>query len=423
MKLLLALTLLGAIVVGGCPAGLVEQVLVNAKISASTSRGAAPLTVVFSAGNSVSPNGGTLTYKWDFDDGTTSTEANPIHEFEEPGRYIVKLTVTDSAGDVGIATLDVRVEGQGVVAVIATDTNSGTAPLTVSFDATQSISPEDQIIDYHWDFGDSGESYDGQTTHKFNFDGVYEVTLTVRTAGGLEATTRTTITVGSANGSLQFDGSSFATLPPTSAAAGALDGYTFEAWVKAEADGGTLATVGSGALRIALDPGANQVAAEVGGQSIVATALDMVRVWHHIAVVYEPPAPVEEPNGGEEPGGEVPGGTSDDGRLTIYIDGVPLGTGAVSGTLPTGSVLLGTGFRGKIGEVRLWNAARSAAQLGGTFSLRLAGGESGLIGYWPLTDGSGQTLINRVFTPHGTLGASQAVETTDPAWSAEGPPL
>ena len=32
---------------------------------------------------------------WDFGDGSTSTEQNPIHTYEEDGTYSVSLTVTD----------------------------------------------------------------------------------------------------------------------------------------------------------------------------------------------------------------------------------------------------------------------------------------------------------------------------------------
>ena len=34
-------------------------------------------------------------YQWSFGDGFSSTAQNPIHDFEEAGTYIAKLTVTD----------------------------------------------------------------------------------------------------------------------------------------------------------------------------------------------------------------------------------------------------------------------------------------------------------------------------------------
>ena len=39
-----------------------------------------------------------LTYAWDFGDGTTSTETNPSHTFDEPGTYTVTLVVSNAAG-------------------------------------------------------------------------------------------------------------------------------------------------------------------------------------------------------------------------------------------------------------------------------------------------------------------------------------
>jgi PKD repeat protein len=63
-----------------------------------TDEGKAPLTVQFKA----DVEGGTppLSYLWKFGDGSPdSTEANPKHTFQKPGKYRVDLEVKDSAGD------------------------------------------------------------------------------------------------------------------------------------------------------------------------------------------------------------------------------------------------------------------------------------------------------------------------------------
>ncbi|MBW6409647.1 collagenase [Clostridium weizhouense] len=39
-----------------------------------------------------------VSYKWDFGDGNTSTEKDPIYTYKKPGNYTVKLTVLDSRG-------------------------------------------------------------------------------------------------------------------------------------------------------------------------------------------------------------------------------------------------------------------------------------------------------------------------------------
>ncbi len=64
--------------------------------------GASPLTIQFSGDQSTDPDGDNLTYLWSFGDGTTSTEANPVHTFDVNGgqatSFIVTLTVNDEAG-------------------------------------------------------------------------------------------------------------------------------------------------------------------------------------------------------------------------------------------------------------------------------------------------------------------------------------
>ena len=52
-----------------------------------------------------------LTYFWDFEDGETSTERNPVHSFPGPGTYPVTLTVTDTDGATASRTHDVTIGG------------------------------------------------------------------------------------------------------------------------------------------------------------------------------------------------------------------------------------------------------------------------------------------------------------------------
>lgn len=48
---------------------------------------------------SLDSDGYIVEWFWDFGDGITSTQENPIHQFKEGGKYSVRLTVTDDNGD------------------------------------------------------------------------------------------------------------------------------------------------------------------------------------------------------------------------------------------------------------------------------------------------------------------------------------
>ncbi|MEO1449548.1 MAG: PKD domain-containing protein, partial [Bacteroidota bacterium] len=70
-----------------------------AVIQIDTQYGPEPLTVQFTGDQSTDPENDSLSYLWDFGDGTTSTQPNPVHIFDSgtglPVGFTVSLTVTD----------------------------------------------------------------------------------------------------------------------------------------------------------------------------------------------------------------------------------------------------------------------------------------------------------------------------------------
>jgi len=78
------------------------------------------LTVSFS--NTSTDDGDTLTYAWDFGDGNSSTEADPVHTYAADGTYTVTLTVTDADGN--------------------TDTHTGTVDVAATPDAIDLVNGE-----------------------------------------------------------------------------------------------------------------------------------------------------------------------------------------------------------------------------------------------------------------------------------------
>jgi len=66
-----------------------------AQAEASTSYGFVPVSVQFSGGNSTNPNNNTLTYQWNFGDGTTGNGQSVSHTYNNAGEYTVTLTVNN----------------------------------------------------------------------------------------------------------------------------------------------------------------------------------------------------------------------------------------------------------------------------------------------------------------------------------------
>jgi len=81
----------------------------TAVISADPIDGQAPVVVHFDGSGSSDPDGDLSTLSWDFGDSTSAEGATVEHTYDRPGSFHVLLTVTDSRGTTGTATVEVRV--------------------------------------------------------------------------------------------------------------------------------------------------------------------------------------------------------------------------------------------------------------------------------------------------------------------------
>ena len=98
------------------------------------------------------------------------------------------------------------------------------------------------------------------------------------------------------------------------------------------------------------------------------------------------------------------------------------GTVELTGQFAATVLTLGPGYQGKLARVRFWSVARTGAEIVADMNGSVTGFEVGLLGDWPLSSGSGQGLANNAAgTESGALGAGDAVEPADPAWSSESP--
>lgn len=165
--------------------------------------GTEPFTVIFDAYGSTDDRG-IASYAWDFGDGTSATGVMPAAHTYTNGEYIVKLTVTDYWGNVGIALVTITVGEAGApTAVINTipDPPTGMAPsFTVYFDASGSSVVSDcgacSIVSYAWNFGDGTTGTEVTTSHEYTTAGTYNVILTVTDSNGNIAYASVTIIVG-----------------------------------------------------------------------------------------------------------------------------------------------------------------------------------------------------------------------------------
>lgn len=163
--------------------------------------GTEPFTVIFDAYSSTD-NRGIASYAWDFGDGTTASGVIPDpHTYTEAGAYIVKLTVTDYFGNIGIAfeTIIVGEAGAPTAVINVEPDTTGDAPFYVYFDASDSSVDPDcgtcSIVSYAWNFGDT-ETGTGMTiNHEYDVPGTYIVILTVTDSNGNMGYDSVTITV------------------------------------------------------------------------------------------------------------------------------------------------------------------------------------------------------------------------------------
>ncbi|TWP54149.1 DUF1080 domain-containing protein [Lentzea tibetensis] len=120
----------------------------TARATADKTSGKAPLTVRFSSAGSSDPDGGALSYKWDFGDGTSSTAANPTKTFTANGQRIVTLTVTDPTGLTGSTNVVVTVGNTAPTVTLRTPGDGRLFEFgdTVPFEISVS-DPEDGAVD------------------------------------------------------------------------------------------------------------------------------------------------------------------------------------------------------------------------------------------------------------------------------------
>jgi gliding motility-associated-like protein len=168
---------------GSCRDSIIKSINVlpppAASFSAINNTGCgAPLNVIFT---NTSVN--SLSFLWNFGDGTTSTLENPVHSYTKGGSYTVSLTIKNTSGCPGtlIKKDFVNTTGPKITAI-------GSLPLKGCIPSTAApfgiINGNLPGSSYLWDFGDGATSTDSMPSHTYTTTGNFNVKLKVTTSEG-----------------------------------------------------------------------------------------------------------------------------------------------------------------------------------------------------------------------------------------------
>ena len=222
-------------------------------------------------------------------------------------------------------------------------------------------------------------------------------------SGGLCSSPAPRFTLGSA---LQFDGQDDYVAVPDAPALNPAN-FTVEAWINAD----HWATNAWEGVIVGKDnwPGYSQgYALSAGDNGRLSLTLDCGGTWGGVASL-----PLMASGQWYHVAGEFDGS-----RAQIFINGLLVGVTSCAASPQASTLDLNIGrsplfpdrlFAGQIDEVRLWDYARSAAQIRATRRKILPNATPGLAAYWRFNEGRGATLYD--LTPgrhHGTLSAGPA---------------
>lgn len=165
---------------------IVDSCVLTSSPKADPESGRAPLEVHFSSKvySSWVCEGG-VSYAWDFGDGATSTEVEPLHTYTSMGFYTWSLTVSTGANSTTQYGTVVVGAGDCIVTLTAAAVpGTGIAPLLVQFASSFTSSNCTPSPTGSWSFGDGATSPEPNPKHSYALPGDYTWSFFV-TAGDL----------------------------------------------------------------------------------------------------------------------------------------------------------------------------------------------------------------------------------------------
>lgn len=159
---------------------IVENVIPTARADSDIPSANEDDVIAFTAQDSWDTISDSLSFLWDFGDGTLSSEMTPYHAYSEQGQYDVNLRVMDQYGGISSTVLTVTVSNVDpkIQFVDISGINLPGKQLRFSVTAEDTAGDQPNLF-YLWDFGDSSTASGNDVNHSYQKAGTYSVEVTV----------------------------------------------------------------------------------------------------------------------------------------------------------------------------------------------------------------------------------------------------
>jgi len=307
--------------------------------------------------------------------------------------YRVRVEVTDTGGESAADSTWIvplgQVANNAPIPDFSADVYRGPLPLSVQFDATASIDPDDDLMLFNWNFGDGTAGGGGTTTsHIFDTAGLYTVMLDARDPGlalgstqatvlvepagaladwrldegsgastrdltrlGNDATVSASWSAGVRGGALDFDGAA-AWAGPTASLLSNRSAFAISAWVNPRSTGSRVGLIGQNdAIELGFISTASLQLWTSGGGNVGTAWPYPMGEWHHLVAA------------------------GDGTMLSLWLDGVQVATqpqptssyGASSFPVRMGGGGVfdasGNWFDGQLDEVKIYDRALTGPEI------------------------------------------------------------
>ncbi|MDX1651190.1 MAG: PKD domain-containing protein [Brumimicrobium sp.] len=124
------------------------------------------------------------TWEWHFGDGSTSSQQNPVHQYDSENVYDVELVVVTNYGCTDTAQTQTVVYPLPSVDFVVNDVCLNEESVFQNNTSVSNQNSNNSIIGYLWSFGDGNSSSDENPTHTYSSPGTFDVELTATTNNG-----------------------------------------------------------------------------------------------------------------------------------------------------------------------------------------------------------------------------------------------